>query len=323
VVSRVVSFHVHNTNNSLVPCLTDGAGYTITGHLVGTAAELDAPAAVRAVVLDIHGLGYGQHYWRFQSVAGYDWTADLAARGIASVTVDRLGYGGSGHPAGTETCFGAHADMAHQVIQALRAGSYAMDGGTGLRFARVGLTGHSVGGAIVQIEAYSFHDIDALLVLSFADLVPSVRAFSALGASALRCLGGGSPPGYAPFGQNDADFQALMFHDADPGVVAAATRLRNPDPCGDYGSAVTTIAADILHVHTINVPALLAIGDHDVLFPSGTVERQKGLYTGTSDVTAVSVANSGHALQLERSAPASAAATASWLCARSFCASGV
>jgi pimeloyl-ACP methyl ester carboxylesterase len=321
IQSRAVSFQVRNTNRSMVPCDSDGAAYTIVGHLVGPTARPADGDTARAVVLDLHGLGFGEFFWSFDAVAGYDWARTLAVRGVASVVIDRIGYGRSGRPPGEQSCIGAQADVAHQVVQALRSGSYALEGGDALRFGRVGIAGHSAGGAITQIEAYSFRDVDGVMVLSYADLGPSVRTLGALTQAALTCLGGGNPPGHAPFGQSDADFQALMFHDADLQVVAAVTAMRNPEPCGDDASLVTAIATDVREVRSITVPALLLIGDHDAVFPPPALESQRRLFAGSHDVTTITIPDTGHAVTVERSAGVTRDAVVSWLCGHSFCAS--
>jgi pimeloyl-ACP methyl ester carboxylesterase len=322
VQSRAVTFEVHNTNRSMVPCDSDGAAYTVQGHLVGAAAQLDPGNPARAVVLSLHGLGFGEFFWSFDAVAGYNWAQQVAARGIASVVIDRIGYGRSGRPPGSQSCIGAQADVAHQVVQALRSGSYGMDGGHPLSFGRVGIAGHSAGGAISQIEAYSFHDVDAVMVLSYADLGPSLRTLGTLTQATVVCLGGGSPPGHAPFGQSDADFQALMFHNADPAVVTAVTAMRNPEPCGDDASLIAAIATDVREVPTITVPVLIVLGDHDAVFPPPAQESQRRLFRGSNDVTTETIPDTGHALTVERSIGATREAFVSWLCLHSFCGSG-
>lgn len=319
VVSHEITIPVRNSNGTAVPCQTDGASYTVHGRLVAPASQLDPANPGRAVVLSLHGLGYGEFFWDFQLVPGYDWAAALASSGIASVVIDRLGYGVTSHPPGMQSCMGGQADIAHQVVQALRGGSYSMAGGTAVSFARVGLAGHSAGGAIAQVETYSFHDVDALLILAWADFGASPQVLAAFAQTGGVCLSGGDPPGYAPLGQNAEEFKALMFHNADPEVVGAATRLRSADPCGDDSSIPATIATDAQRVGSIPVPVLLVIGDNDAIFPPPAQERQKGMFTGSKDVTAITVPDTGHALSLERSAPFTRDAVASWLCQRSFC----
>jgi pimeloyl-ACP methyl ester carboxylesterase len=319
VISHMVSFLVTNSNGSAVPCRSDGASYSIHGRLVGPASQFNPLNPSRAVVLDLHGLGYGQFFWDFEIIPGYDWADAMASHGVASLIVDRLGYGVSSHPPGMQSCIGAQADVAHQVVQALRGGGYTMDAAPGLSFMRVGLAGHSAGGAIAQAEAYSFRDVDALMILAWADHGASPKVLADLAQAGAVCVSGGDPPGYAPLGQSREEYQALMFHDADPSVEGEATRLRSVDPCGDDSSIPAAVATDSQDVASIRVPVLLAIGANDAIFPPPAQDRQRGLFTGSRDVTAITVQDTGHALSLERSAPYTRDAVASWLCRRSFC----
>ncbi|HEX3607677.1 MAG TPA: alpha/beta fold hydrolase [Candidatus Dormibacteraeota bacterium] len=313
VTARIVTFQVKNENTSAVPCQADGAAYTIHGRLVAPQSQ------THAVVLSLHGLGYGEFFWDFQVVPGYDWAASLASHGVASVVIDRLGYGVSSHPPGMQSCMGGQASIAHQVVQQLRSGSYTIEGGGPVSFSRVGLIGHSAGGGVAQIETYSFHDVDALVILAWADFGASPKVLADFGQTGAVCASGGNPPGYAPLGSSKQEFEALMFHDADPTVEGEATRLRNPDPCGDDSSIPATILTDSQQVASIQIPVLLAIGADDAIFPPPAQERQKGMFTGTKDLTAITVPNTGHALSLERSAPFTRDAVTNWLCTRGFC----
>ena len=51
----------------------------------------------------------------------------MARLGHVSVSIDRLGYDDSGHPQGHLTCIGSSADVTHQLVQHLRAGTGAQD----------------------------------------------------------------------------------------------------------------------------------------------------------------------------------------------------
>jgi len=68
-----------------------------------------------------------------------------------------------------DSCTGSEADVAHQIVGALRSGSYRIGGRAGVPFSRVALAGHSTGSIIAQVEAYSFRDIDALVITAYAD----------------------------------------------------------------------------------------------------------------------------------------------------------
>lgn len=159
IVDVPLRFEVRNVNRSKVPCLTDGRANTVEGQLVAPRAALTA--ARPAVTLYLHGgVIAGRGTFRFGEVVGYDYGYEQARAGHASVTVDQLGYGDSSIPDGFAICAGGQADIAHQVVSALRSGAYAPRGERPVRFARVALGAHSLGGLIAPIEAYSFNDID-------------------------------------------------------------------------------------------------------------------------------------------------------------------
>ena len=72
---------------------------------------------------------------------------------------------------------------------------------------------------MVQAEAYSFHDIDALLVMSWADQGFTSAAEQSFAKAGVSCAAGGQrssggSPGYAYFGQTEDDFRAEFFHSA-------------------------------------------------------------------------------------------------------------
>jgi pimeloyl-ACP methyl ester carboxylesterase len=101
-------------------------------------------------------------------------------------------------------------------------------------------------------------------------------------------------------------------------VVDSFRRGWQREPCGEGLSLAATLVADRLFLGDITVPVLLAFGKQDAIFPPPDGELQKALYTGSKDVTLLQVNNTGHALQLERTAPASRAAISDWLRARGF-----
>jgi pimeloyl-ACP methyl ester carboxylesterase len=321
-----VSFAVKNVNTSLVPCLTDGRSYTIHGTLV-----LPAGATPSAVTLYAHGLGFGAFFWDFTAVPGYDYTGYEAAHGHASVIIDRLGYGTSGIPQGLGSCIGGQATILHEIVQDLRHGSYTTGavapGAAGPVFSRVGLVGHSVGGELVQVEAESFHDVDALGVMDFSDGVFSPFALATFGIDGAGCALGGSPEGpgtqggYGPFGATASAFDQAMFSGtANPAVVAETNSLRAKDPCGDVLSILTGVPIDLLSLHSITVPVAYVWGSQDALFlsPLPWAQIQEALYSGSPHVTNIELAGSGHAVTLGAQAPQLQQAMDGWLSANSL-----
>ena len=199
----------------------------------------------------------------------------MARRGHVSVVIDRLGYGKSGKPPGNSDSYAGQATVAHQIIEQLRSGDYDLAGkGRNPAFEVIGLAGHSASVFVAQLEAAIFDDADALVLMSLGDLYPSPLAVTAFashpghlprGRRAVRRRTGA--PQYAYFGQTDADFQRAHLFNVEPKIAEIATARRSRDPCGESGTALTSIVADVLNVPRIGVPVLLLNGKNDALFP--------------------------------------------------------
>jgi pimeloyl-ACP methyl ester carboxylesterase len=322
--SKTVTFAVRNTNGSALSCASDGAPYEVKGHLVGPSSLFASRSRRRrGVTLYLHGFGLGGWFWDFNAAPGFNYATSQAKRGHASVVVDRIGYDSSGHPEGNKTCIGAQADIAHQVIGKLRRGDYSVEGDAAPRFKKVALAGHSAGGAIAIVEAHSFRDIDALIIMSFSfQNLP--KAAVDFGQQRLVCQAGGQPSdpggpgGYAYLGQTPADFRAVMFRSARQSVIEAATALRNRDPCGDNASILAALLLQKPKVPTIKVPVLVVCGARDVLFNPLGCAAQREQFRRSRDTSLAIVRNAGHALTLERTASTFRAKVSRWLEKRGF-----
>jgi pimeloyl-ACP methyl ester carboxylesterase len=298
VASQPVSFQVKNTNTAIAPCTPDGGTYTVRGHITGP-KSFKRPG----VTLYLHGLGLGEWLWNFQLVKSYNFVRGMARTRHVSVTIDRLGYGASDKPAsGKSTCIGSQADIAHQIVGQLRAGSYAMVGGKPRKFKRVAIVGHSAAGQISITEAYSYRDVRALGVVgfSFSNLPRGNEEF---GLERIACDNGGDPiaglSGYAFFGRTPAGFRSTMFHSAPKKVQDAAVPLHYPDPCGDNYSLIDTIQRQAANVGRVKVPVLVVCGRNDVLYAGFGCEAQAERFSKGS---ALILGNTGHGVPLERTA---------------------
>lgn len=293
VVVVPVSFSVKNTNNTLVACSSDGKDYTVRGHIVAPRSALEHPTAA---TLYLHAVTWGEYYFSFKGVPGYDFATQLAERGHTSVIVDRLGYGASDKPPGEATCFGSEADVAHQMVQALRHGTYRTGTGEPARFGRVNIGGSSVGGLTSHIEAYTFKDVDAVINMSWGDVAATPFTLQELADVLGRCLRGGdagAPASYAAFFKNSRD--AFYFHSATPDVRAAVPAL-HPDPCGQLQSIPAAVATDVALLGTIDVPVQVIFGDADAVFGPQPLAaaQQAARYLGSPKVTTTIVPEASH-----------------------------
>lgn len=320
VASRAVDFTVDNVNGSLLPCEADGTRHVLHGRLVGPAALLD-DAVVPEITVYVHDFATGDWFWRFPD-RRHNFARQMARAGQVSLVFDRLGYDDQDAVDGNATCLGAQADMVHQVVQQLRSGEYDSRSAHP-RAGKVVLAGHSVGGAIAELEAASFGDVDGLALMSWSDSGPSARAVQEADVQTQTCMGGGDPrvdrPGYAYYGQSRRDFRELLFRSAAPAVQREAAHLRNPDPCGDALTLAPLVTENNESTRSIGVPVLLLFGADDVLNRPEGIQLQQQAYQPGTEVTTHVLAGTGSALPLEESAPKTRRIVAAWLCSHFGC----
>lgn len=314
-----VTFTVRNTNTSKVPCAADGKTYEVKGKLVGQASRLDGDVP-EAVALYVHGLGYGAFFWNYKGVDGYDFASMQAGHSNqVSVVIDRLGYGASGKPDGNLVCYGSEADYLNQIVTQLRSGAYTADGAAAKQtFKKVALVGHSAGGFMVEASAYSYKNIDALAVVGFSNAPVGLPVYPTFAQTTIDCQTAPLPNNYAFFGKTDADFKAAHFFNADPAVVDKVTAMRAPDPCMDTGSALPAVVTALMSNSSITVPVLIVNGANDALFGPPGGDLEKALFTGSPDVTQITLGQTGHALTLGRTNRQFRAIMGDWLKGRGF-----
>ncbi|WP_327682184.1 alpha/beta hydrolase [Kitasatospora sp. NBC_00458] len=319
IVDIPVRFTVQNVNRTLAACPVDGKTYQVSGHLTAPKAVIDGGAGKRAVTLYEHGIAAGEWYWRLDA-PGYHHTEELAKKGHASLTIDRIGYGASDKPDGFGSCIGGQADIAHQIVEQLRAGSYRTEqpGQAAVPFDKVVLAGQSNGSQVSQIEAYSFQDVDGLVVMDWTDLGLTPQANARFFSSLQTCLRGGSavdgaggPGGYAYYDLGTEEFKSGNFHDTEPGVLALSAPHQNRHPCGDMASQLGSVLVDMRHIKDIRIPVLFLYGEKDARVQGGAEHR--ALFTGATDTKLVEVPAAGHYMGMARNAPQVHTALADWL----------
>lgn len=316
VVDVPVSFTVDNVNRTLSPCASDGRRYVLRGHLTAPVTELRGPD--RTVTLYVHGTNTGEWIWRLPGEHG-SYVRELAARGHASLTIDRLGYGASPLPDGFATCSGAQADMTNQVIRQLRTGRYQLDGRAPVAFDRVFAAGHSSGALLVETAAYSFGEVDGVIATGWAAIGLTPDTNRRFADAYRRCLAGGEPQptvggttGYVYFDSTESDFLAGgLGPAASSRTRAAVARMHARNPCGVMVSEPMGIMYDLMRVDEIDAPVLIVFGARDVLRQD--VARYPGMFSSSRDVAVETLPDSGHFLTLDVDAGVLSELIANWL----------
>src|SRR4051812_9128624 len=320
IVELPVSFAVTNSNTSQAPCFSDGARHVVRGHITAPQAALSSGRG-GTITVYLYGFEGGEWNWHFKGVPGYDYATEMAKLGHVSLTIDELGYGASGIPRdGNLTCQGAEADITHQIVQQLRSGHYSAGGRPGVGFSTVVLAGHDVGGQVAQIEAYSYSDIDGLIVMTFADqgYTPYIIEKSILAANDWCTVSPaetppGSPTSYVHYVSRE-EWRTLLFYDAEPRVIDATDAVRLPNPCGIVRSVPPAVELDLAHDSQIKVPVLVAFGNNDTLVWTREGEEQQESNYGSTDKSTVFVPYGGHFLMFgRRSGPRLRSAVSKWL----------
>jgi pimeloyl-ACP methyl ester carboxylesterase len=227
-----------------------------------------------AALVMIHGAS--DTHTVFDFTPGFEAAPALAARGIAVLTVDRVGYGASSHPDGDSLTFAASAGYVHEVIQAVRNG--ALGGAP----SAVALLGPSAGGDIALVEAGTYHDVDGLIVVSnTSQLQPALfnvdfNAFFAQGP-------------YFDFG---VPFRTDFFY-AQPFALQFIIDLDNATralvPRAEIGSALAGASAPFRG--QVTAPVLLLQADHDAIF---IPVDDTALFTSSNDVSYTLLHATGH-----------------------------
>ena len=288
--------------------MPDNQSYTLRGRLVGPTRDLDGLGGTLRVNVLVHDIGTGGWFWRMPGSPAFNYAGQLAEQGETSLVLDRLGYGASPLQDGDATCLGAQADMLHQVVQQLRSGTYEYvhpADGSVPNAAHVVTHGHGFGGAIAQLEAATFDDVDGLVLMAWADSGPTPFAVRHAIAQARGCR----TSDYAPFTQSAADFSDVFFATAKPEVQRPAARRRSQDPCGDIAS-ISGLGMGA-GASQVDVPVLLLYGGKDKLIQPSARETQAESYRTRTTMRVFGKA--GSSLPLEMQAAKVRATVLHWL----------
>src|ERR1700681_84075 len=217
-----------------------GAGqslqYTIYGELCN---PLTGPA--HTVQLLVPGATYGHVYWDFPyEPQMYSYVRALNAAGYSTFNIDRIGSGQSSHPLlnVVDVTMETDAYVTHEIVQDLRNGSIGSQ-----KFTRVLIVGHSLGSAVVWIEAGTYHDVDGVIITGLVhhlNTTKLVGVFSSFYPALLDPRFSGHGYG-AEYLTTEPGTRASDFYyqpGTDPNVIATDEATKETTPDGE----VTTFA---------------------------------------------------------------------------------
>lgn len=246
-----------------VPVLVSAAGSTsptLAGQLCHPAGDLGSVVEVL-----IPGSTYNHAYWDFP-VPSYSYARAHAARGFATLAIDRLNTGASSSIDPGSLTIEVDAACLHQVIAALRAGTVT----AGHAFAKVITVGHSLGSVIALAEAGTYRDVDGLVLSGLTHTQNPAVQFAHLVHPANQA--DPSPSRFLP-GKPAGEVTTLpgvrgrYFYDpadADPRVIEADEASKDTVAVAESAAFASTLAGPASG--HITAPVLLAVGQHDALF---------------------------------------------------------
>lgn len=280
----------------------------------------DVPTTVQLLV---SGQTYNRTYWDFPVNNGYySYVRAATGVGYATFAVDRIGYGESSHPPAALVNGDSGTSTMHQVVQQLRSGAVH-----GVHFKKVIWVGHSLGVLYAWTEIAKYHDVDGLIATSL--------------------LHSGSPSGLAPLAHDlqpadrDPKFAGHHFGEgyitstpgtreqlsyyapgADPQVVAADDATRDVATTSEPTVDIILLPPSKAPSNGITVPVLVVVGQRDPHFcePDSvdcstfdTVRQEEApFYLRASSLSAVVIPDTGHSLNLHRTAPLFFAVALTW-----------
>ncbi|WP_181193174.1 alpha/beta hydrolase [Prauserella shujinwangii] len=220
-----------------------------------------------AVLVLVHGLSYGTWYWDFPyQPERYSTVNYLNQHGYATLNIDRIGIGRSGHPLSALATVPAQAAVVHQLIQKLKDGTIA-----GIRFPHTGLVGHSLGSIITYTETALYNDTEVNIGTGYSTRLNLLTAgsFAALATpAALSPVTSMQPwaidPGYLQALPAGREVPQLYYQpNTDPGVVQKDKELANGASVGEWLTFFEG-AYDGTYKH-IKVPTFVINGEFDTL----------------------------------------------------------
>ncbi|SRR5216683_358339 len=280
----------------------DGSRWRIEGELRIPAGQ--GPRTPATVQVLIPGLTYDRRYWT--APGPHDYAGHMTRAGYAVLAFDRLGTGASSHPPADQVTADAHVAVLHHIIQALRTGDH--------QFEQVITVGHSFGSGIAIMEAARHHDADGVLVSgmlhAFTTLYDQVTEFFHPAVEDPVIASADLPEWYMTQRPGRRATMLEYPDGIDSELSAHNEFIKSTATLGEGLSLPETYKDE--YSSAIDVPVLIVVGQHDALFCGEAVgfgadeavvhAYEEAFYKSAESVETRVIPNTGHALNLHRSA---------------------
>jgi len=298
------------------------AGYTVSGELCATPAELRVGTTVQLL---IHGASYNHNYWDFGTTDGVkSYARDVAAHGFPTFALDSMGSGNSSHPSSDQITVQAVAYVEHQIVQALRNGSIA-----GVPFGKVIIVGHSLGSTAVWEEAISYGDVDGVIITGAAHSL--ANAFVNFSPPPFypamddpKFANSGLDKGYLTTVPGDRSALFYSSPDRDPAVVAQDEQRKDVFTIAELATGVQLVTSKA--TLAIHVPVLTMLGSNDLTTcgrstqggnfdcssGAAVAEQEAPFYSPQARIHGCVVPDSGHSMSLAINNRLQAADAVAW-----------
>ncbi|KZS98821.1 hypothetical protein SISNIDRAFT_499160 [Sistotremastrum niveocremeum HHB9708] len=273
-----------------------------------------------------HGVGFSNFYW---DLGGDDspnnYAASAVAAGHSIFYYDRLGTGNSSKPDGIqEVQLGVEVEVAHGVVE------YFKDGNAGISFGRIIGVGHSVGSlvtlGVTQTHPTDFEDV-VLTGLAINNTLAVLLSVSSIGsqiaAQEFPERFGDLPNSYLAL-EGLSNLQVIMVQFPFFNQSLIEFSFQNTATF-TIGELVSLLLVENVKADKFTGRVLVLTGASDLPFCGGDCSQTVGdtsvtlveavqiFYPAASNFTTFVPANTGHAINLQDSAPKSYAFIENWI----------
>jgi pimeloyl-ACP methyl ester carboxylesterase len=276
-------------------------------------AELSLPegATPTVVQLLVPGFTYDHRYFTVPGELNY--VEAMTRAGYAVLALDRIGTGRSSRPPSAEVTAASNAHVLHQVVRALKDGTF------GPAFETVIAVGHSYGSGVVLVEDAAHHDLDGLVLTGMLHTTAPLHAkaidlFHQASEDELLKDRADWPENYATHKPGNRARLLEAPGKVAPEISAYNEEIKGTATLGEGMTLTETYAPELSRA--VRVPTLIVVGALDQLFSGddqeAVLDKERACYSEAAELEIAVIPETGHALTIHPTAPEFFAVVVDW-----------